>query len=113
LSQNLDDLVEAAVSRALARALGPIREELAAIRRALPPSLGSLRDAAKILHCDPSTAYRAYKRGELAGRQIGGRIVIDLAALRPPTEEEAIEATWPPSRRKLAVVPRATLPRQR
>jgi hypothetical protein len=63
------------------------------VRKSLPPSLGSLRDAAKILHCDPSTVYRAFKRGEVAGRQIGGRIVVDLAALRPPTEEEAIEAS--------------------
>jgi len=63
-----------------------VSAQIEAVRKMLPPSVGSLRDAAKILHCDPSTVYRAFKRGEIAGRQIGGRILIDLAALHPHDE---------------------------
>lgn len=82
------------VAEGLHAELRRVSAQLEEVKKRLPPdlALGSLRDAAKILHCDPSTAYRAFKRGELAGRQIGGRIVVDLAALRPPTEEEAIQA---------------------
>jgi transcriptional regulator with XRE-family HTH domain len=68
--------------------------QLEEVSRRLPPTLGSLRDAAKVLQCDPSTVYRAYKRGEIAGRQIGGRIFIDLAALRPATDAEVADAAW-------------------
>jgi hypothetical protein len=83
------------VAEGLYAELRRVSAQLEEVKKRLPPdlALGSLRDAAKILHCDPSTVYRAYKRHEIAGRQIGGRIVIDLAALRPPTEEEAIEAS--------------------
>ena len=69
-----------------------ISAQLDEVSRRLPPTLGSLRDAAKVLHCDPSTVYRAWKRGEISGRQIGGRIFIDLAALRPPTDADAARA---------------------
>jgi hypothetical protein len=76
-----------------------IAAQLEEVSRRLPPTLGSLRDAAKVLSCDPSTVYRAWKRGEIAGRQIGGRIFIDLAALRPASECEVADAAWTGARR--------------
>lgn len=78
----------------VATELRRVTAQLEEIKHRLPPSLGSIRDAAKILQCDPSTVYRAYKRGEVSGRQIGGRIFIDLAALGPATHEQAVNAAW-------------------
>jgi excisionase family DNA binding protein len=77
---SIEDLIEAAV----ARALGGIREEIAALRRTLPPQLGSVADAAKSLGCSPRTVWRLIREGKLPHRKVGRKTVVDLASLHPP-----------------------------
>lgn len=80
-------------------AVAPLHAELRQLRALveemslrLPPRLGTLAEAAEILGVHRCTAWDMWRRGEITGRRIGRAVRIDLAALRPATDEDAVLA---------------------
>ncbi len=77
-----------------------VTAELSAVRRALPPQLVPLAQAAKAMGCSVRTARRRVKSGEWPSRRDGGRLLVDLSGLHAITDDE-IAATA----RKLRALP--------
>ena len=82
----VDEAIELAVARAVAKAAGGIREEIASLRRSLPPQMGSAADAARVLGVSLSTVKRAIAAGDIPVKRVGTRVLIDLARLRVKEE---------------------------
>ena len=87
LDTTLGDLLEAH--------LAPVRSELERLsaevielRRTLPPMLVTLREAARRPGVSYATARRRAAAGDWPVRRDGGRILVDLGALRPFTEDD-------------------------
>jgi excisionase family DNA binding protein len=72
----------------LATELRAVRQELAALRRALPPQLISIPAAARALGVSVATVRRHARNGSLPSVRVGARLLVDLAALRPTSPEE-------------------------
>jgi excisionase family DNA binding protein len=94
---SMEDLIEAAVARALTRSLlaeqiRGLRDEIAAIRRALPPQFGSVAEAARVLGCCDRTVWRQIRAGKLPSRRVGRKTVVDLAALHAVTDDDTDDA---------------------
>ncbi len=77
--------------------LAPVRAELnrlnlqvESLRRALPPPLVSMSDAASALGVSLSTIKRRVKDGSLPVRRVGRKLRIDMAALQSPSNAEVI-----------------------
>lgn len=85
----LPEQLEAALAPLHAE-LRHLRAELEEVSKRLPPRLGA--EAAEVLGVHPHTAWDMWKRGEIQGRRIGRAVRIDLAALRPATDEDVAEA---------------------
>ena len=62
--------------------LREVHDLLGEIRKALPPRMISVAEAAKALAVDPQTVRAMCKRGDLAHRRAGRRLLIDAASLR-------------------------------
>jgi excisionase family DNA binding protein len=67
-----------------------LRQTVAELRRALPPTLASLPEAANRLGVSLSTIRREVKRGTLPSVRVGRSVRIDLGLLRPPDEERVV-----------------------
>lgn len=67
---------------------GRLRVEIESLRRALPPVLVTLPEAARVLGLSLSTVRRRVKDGSLPVRSFGRGLRVDLAALHPPAEAE-------------------------
>ena len=67
------------------RGLRGLVESLAA---RLPSSWLSLREAAKLMGCDPRTVVSMIQRGDIVGRRAGRRWLCDSASLRPAAPSE-------------------------
>jgi excisionase family DNA binding protein len=88
---SLDDALGAALDARLAPLRQEVRELKALVeqvRRALPPSLVSLKQAAEHLGISISTARRAAGAGQLPARRVGRRLMVDLMDLRPLSNEK-------------------------
>lgn len=90
--------IEDAISGALAAQLAPLRAEIRqltaeveAVRRALPPQLVSVAEAAKALGVSVATIRRRAKDGTLPVRWIGRSLRVDLSAQRASTEAEVMD----------------------
>jgi len=90
--------IEDAISGTLAAQLAPLRAEIRrltaeveAVRRALPPQLVSVAEAAKALGVSVATVRRRAKDGTLPVRWIGRSLRVDLSAQRVSTEAEVVE----------------------
>jgi excisionase family DNA binding protein len=91
----ISDEIAAAVREAvgeLPAALERLSAEVKAMREALPPMLVSLKEAAKRLGVSEKTARRRVKDGTWPSRRDGGRVLVDLAAIRPLSEDEIARA---------------------
>jgi len=84
-------------------AVAPLRDtlrdqamQLKALTAAMPPAMGSKKDAARILGISERSVSRAIERGEIQARRVGGRIVVDLASLRVVTDEDVWRAEQGP-----------------
>lgn len=78
--------IEETISSVIAARIQPLVEELrrvsgelTALRRALPPQLMSMREAAAQLGVSLSTVRRQVKSGELPCRRIGRAVRVDLS----------------------------------
>ena len=71
-----------------------VTTELAAVRRALPPMLVSLKEAARRMGVSVKTATRRCQSGDWPSRRDGGRVLVDLSGLRPKTGEEIARAAF-------------------
>lgn len=71
--------------------LREVRAELEALRRALPPQLVSMADAAKHLGLSLATVRRRVRDGTLPSRRIGRNVRVDLSAAHPMTETEVVQ----------------------
>ena len=98
--------IEDAIGGALAAELAPLRAEIRrltsdveAVRRALPPQLVSVAEAAEALGLSVATVRRRVKDGTLPYRQIGRSLRVDLSAQRAATEAEVVELAEAASRR--------------
>jgi excisionase family DNA binding protein len=82
----LEEIVEDAVTRAVRRELAGLREEMAAIRAAVPPQMISVADAAKRTGLCEATIRRQIKDGEIRCKRVGRRVLVDVSSLRadPP-----------------------------
>jgi excisionase family DNA binding protein len=87
----LEDVIETAVSRAVAGAVGELKVEIAALRRALPPQLGSVQEAARACGCSTRTIWRLIRDGKLPHRKLGRKTVVDLTALHPVSDDDVTE----------------------
>lgn len=76
--------IEALVRRLLAEHLEPIR-------RALPPSLVSIEEAAGILGVSVATVRRRVKAREWPTKRVGRQIKIDATALHPVREADVVD----------------------
>ena len=98
-TMNLDGALAAVVRRAVEDGLGELRanvRSLAAkveqLRRALPPQLIPVQEAAHRLGLSHATIRRMVKRGDLPYRRFGRSVRVDLTALHPMTEVEVAQA---------------------
>ena len=80
--------------------LDRVSAELTAVRRALPPQLVPLSQAAKAMGCSTKTAGRRVKSGEWPSRRDGGRVLVDLSLLHPLTDQDVAQTA-----RKLRALP--------
>jgi excisionase family DNA binding protein len=87
LEDTLGALLEARVTP-LRVAVERLASEVVELRRALPPQLVSVEEARKRLGVSLSTARRRVRNGEWPVRRDGRRVLVDLGALRPLSEEE-------------------------
>jgi excisionase family DNA binding protein len=78
------DEVRAIVREELTRLLEPIR-------RALPPSLVSINEAAGILGVSVCTVRRRVKAREYPTKRVGRQIKIDATALHPEREADVVD----------------------
>jgi len=62
------------------------------MRQALPPALVPLKDAARRMGVSEKTARRRVRAGEWPARRDGRKVLVDLSALRPMTEDEVARA---------------------
>lgn len=69
-----------------------VAAELAAMRQALPPALLPLKEAARRMGVSEKTARRRVQAGEWPARRDGRKVLVDLSALRPLSEEEVARA---------------------
>jgi excisionase family DNA binding protein len=90
LDESLREAV-AAATEPLAREIRMLRERL---DKSLPTQFGSMDDAAAILGCCRSTVKALIKRGEILPKRVGKRVLIDLVALKPPTQDEVDHEVW-------------------
>ena len=75
----------------LRRDLDRVASALEALRSALPPALVPLKQAAAVMHVSVKTARRRVDAREWPSRRDGKRILVDLAALQPISEEKVAE----------------------
>jgi len=87
LEETLSALLDARLAP-LRNEIGRLSAELVELRRALPPMLVPLKEAALRMGVSYATARRRARAGEWSVRKDGSRIMVDLAALRPKSEEE-------------------------
>jgi excisionase family DNA binding protein len=62
--------------------------EIEAIRRALPPALATVSEAAKALRLSESTVRRRIRDGSLPVQRVGRALRVDLTALNTATDAE-------------------------
>jgi excisionase family DNA binding protein len=87
--------IEETISAAVAASVTPlfaelrrISAELETLRRALPPQLVTLPEAAQRLGLSLATVRRRVKDGSLPSQRIGRSVRVDVGGLRGPTEGE-------------------------
>ena len=75
--------------------LAPLRAEISvlaakveALRRALPPALVPVPEAAQAIGVSEATVRRRIKDGSIPVRRVGRSVRVDLAALSPPDSAE-------------------------
>lgn len=79
----LDAALAAVVREAQAPLIAEIRELRTIVESLQPPQFVSVDEAARRLGCSTQTVAAMVKRGELAHRRAGRRLLIDASALRP------------------------------
>ena len=95
MSGSLEDTLGALLSSRLVPLrsdLQRVTAELAAMRQALPPALLPLKEAARRMGVSEKTARRRVRAGEWPARRDGRKVLVDLSALRPMTEDEVARA---------------------
>jgi excisionase family DNA binding protein len=75
----------------LESALGPLRDEIERLRKALPPQYLSIEEAANVLGVSVCTVRRRVKNREIPTYRVGNRDRIDAADLRPPAESNVVD----------------------
>jgi excisionase family DNA binding protein len=89
--------VDQALKDAVAEAVAPLAREVRQLRERLesvvPPQFVSIDEAAHRLGVSRTTVKEMLRRGDLAAKQArpGCRVLIDVAQLRPPADEDATE----------------------
>lgn len=77
----IEETLEAAVQRAVDRNMGGIREELAAIKRAMPARFVTVAQAAEMLGCHQNTVRKMVADGQLRYKRVGRGVRIDASSL--------------------------------
>lgn len=77
-----------AVLAALEQRLGAVERDLDALRRAAPPALVPVPEAARALAVSEATIRRRIRDGSVRGVRVGRSLRVDLSSLRGPSEAE-------------------------
>jgi excisionase family DNA binding protein len=84
--------IDAALAAVVVEAMAPLVSELRDLRATVealrPPQFISVDEAAKRLACSIQTVTAMCKRGELAHRRAGRRLLIDGNSLRPVSPDD-------------------------
>lgn len=89
----IEDTIGAVLESKLAplkEQVGQLSAQLEALRRALPPALVSVPEAARLLGLSVSSVRRRVKEGTLPSKRIGSAVRVDLAGLHQPDEAEVL-----------------------
>lgn len=87
----LEDGIAAAVRAEVAplhASVAKLSAEIEALRRAMPPALVTMREAARLLGLSLSTVRRRIRDGQLPARRVGKSVRVDLAGLHAPKPTE-------------------------
>ncbi|AGC43303.1 hypothetical protein MYSTI_01974 [Myxococcus stipitatus DSM 14675] len=88
LEESIAEAVRAAVAP-LATEVKRLAAEVDRLRRAMPAQLVTARRAAEVLGVNERTVRRRIQDGTIPARQVGKRLLVDLAAVsHAPTEDE-------------------------
>lgn len=80
----LDESIAATVEAAVARAVEPLRREVAALRRAQDAGAMTVNEAARRLGVSPRTVQRQVAAGRLPAIRLGRSVRIPADAVVPP-----------------------------
>jgi excisionase family DNA binding protein len=87
--------IEETIGAVIEAKLAPLRAEISllvakveAVRRALPPALVTMPEAARLLGLSLRTVRRQVKAGKLPSCRLGRGVRVDLASLKPLTDEQ-------------------------
>jgi excisionase family DNA binding protein len=93
---SLEDAITAAVTAAVAPLAAEVRRltaEIEQLRRAVPAPMLPASKAAKLLGLDKRTVIARVRDGRLPGREVGGKVLVDMAAVRhAPSDDEVARA---------------------
>jgi excisionase family DNA binding protein len=87
----LEGLIGGIIKSALAplqAEVGRLTTEVETMRKALPPAFVTLPEAARVLGLSLSTVRRRVKDGKLPCCHVGRSVRVDLASLKPPTDDQ-------------------------
>jgi excisionase family DNA binding protein len=87
----IEESIDAAVSRALDRHLGAIREALSRLEHAQPPRLLTVAQAAEAMGCHAKTVRRMVEAGQLVYKRVGRALRIDARSLHGAGGDDLVE----------------------
>jgi hypothetical protein len=85
---SVEALIAARVRDEVEDLIRPLIDRLEAIEARLPPQLGSVADVCRVTGLSPATVRRRLRDGSIASKRVGGRLLVDLTALRLPSPDE-------------------------
>jgi|SRR6185295_9142060 len=91
---SVEDTIAALLEAKLAPLQQQVRqltEQITALRRALPPALVSIAEAARVLGVSVPTIRRRVADGSIPSKRVGRSVRVDLAGLHGPSDAEVIQ----------------------
>src|SRR5262249_38918793 len=87
----MEEIIGAVIEAKLAplcAQVGRLTSEVEALRKALPPALVTMTEAARLLGLSLSTVRRRVREGILPSCTVGRSVRVDLSGLKPLTDDQ-------------------------